>query len=322
MQASENKTSQRIGFLLVPNFALMSYASAVEPLRAANLIAGVELYSVVALSADGRPVASSSMLSVDCRDIALSGDAFHTVFVCAGGGPKDWNAVEGVHGTLRRLARKGVRIGSISSGAYVLAAAGLLDNRDFTVHWEHATLLKEAFPHLSPRQARYVIDGDRVTCAGGVAPLDMMHAMISQRMGSHFARRVSDWYLHTAVAEPGAPQRGSAPERFGTHHPALLTVLEKMEATIERPLDRAAMAKLAGISVRHLDRLFAENLRSGFLDTYRNIRLDHARQLLEQSPLSIGEIAFATGFSGAGHFSTAFKSRFGDTPSALRARIS
>ena len=175
MQTPENKTSQRIGFLLVPNFALMSYASAVEPLRAANLIAGVELYSVVALSADGRPVASSSMLSVDCRDIALSGDAFHTVFVCAGGGPKDWTAVEGVHGTLRRLAPKGGRIGSISSGAYVLAAAGLLDNRDFTIHWEHATLLKEAFPHLSPRQARYVIDGDRVTCAGGVAPLDMMH---------------------------------------------------------------------------------------------------------------------------------------------------
>ncbi len=154
----------------------------------------------------------------------------------------------------------------------------------------------------------------------GVAPLDMMHAMIAGRMGSHFARRISDWYLHTGVAEPGAPQRGSAPERHGTHHPALLTILEKMEATVEQPLDRRAMARLAGISIRHLDRLFAEHLPTGFLETYRNIRLDHAKKLLEQSPLTTAEIAFATGFSSAGHFSRAFKTRFAMTPSGFRMR--
>jgi transcriptional regulator GlxA family with amidase domain len=249
-------------------------------------------------------------------------ESCHTVFVCAGGSPNDWNTVQDCYPVLRRLARKGIRIGGISSGAYVLAAAGLLGRRDFTIHWEHASLLKEAFPDLAPRQARYVIDGDRVTCAGGVAPLDLMHAMISERMGAHFSRRVSDWYLHTAIAEPGAPQRGSLPERFGTHHPALLTVLEKMEGTIEVPLDRRAMARLAGISLRHLDRLFSEHMTSSFLKTYRDIRLNHARRLIEQSPLSIAEIAFATGFSGAAHFSTSFKALFNETPTEMRARIS
>lgn len=320
MTLTENSSVQKIGFLLVPNFALMSYASATEPLRAANLIAGIDLYEIMPLSVDGVAVCSSSGLSVACADLAMAGPACHTVFVCAGGGPRDWARVDAAHGTLRRLARQGVRIGGISSGAYILAAAGLLDNRDFTIHWEHAGVLKEAFAHLTPRQARYVLDGDRVTCAGGVAPLDMMHAMIAGRMGSHFARRVSDWYLHTAVAEPGAPQRGSAPERHGTHHPALLTVLEKMEAAIEQPLDRREMARLAGISMRHLDRLFAENLQAGFLETYRNIRLDHARKLLEQSPLTIAEIGFATGFSSAGHFSRAFKARFAVTPGGFRMR--
>lgn len=87
-----------------------------------------------------------------------------------GGGPQDWTVAENSYGTLRRLARQGVRIGGISSGAYVLAAAGLLENRDFTIHWEHAPVLKEAFGHLTPRQARFVFDGDRITCAGGVAP--------------------------------------------------------------------------------------------------------------------------------------------------------
>ncbi|RUW99059.1 GlxA family transcriptional regulator [Mesorhizobium sp. M8A.F.Ca.ET.059.01.1.1] len=321
MVTNESKSLQPIGFVLIPNFALMSYAAATEPLRAANLIAGIPLYDVISLSPFGQKVRTSSCLNIECADLLVQGGTCHTIFVCAGGTPQDWTDRDGLYGTLRKLSRQGVRIGGISSGAYLLAAAGLMDNRDFTIHWEHAGLLKEAFPHLSPRQARYVIDGDRITCGGGIAPLDMMHAMISERMGSHFARRVSDWYLHTAVGEPTAPQRGSAAERFGTHHPALLTVLEKMEATIEQPLTRDAMAKVGGVSVRHLDRLFAEHLEIGFLDAYRNIRLEHARRLLEQSPLSISEIAFATGFSSAGHFSKAFTARFSNTPSRFRDKM-
>lgn len=318
MQVFAQKNIQRIGFVLMPNFALMSYASATEPLRAANLIAGADLYETIPVSFDGQAVRSSSGIPVDCQPLTSVGEGCHTIFVCAGGTPQDWILPESTLALLRRLARQGVRIGGISSGAYILAAAGLLDNRDFTIHWEHAPVLREAFSNLTPRQARFVLDGDRITCAGGVAPLDMMHAMISQRMGAHFARRVSDWYLHTAVAEPEAPQRGSLAERYGTHNPALLSVLEKMEATIENPLDRQTMAKLAGTSPRHLDRLFANQLGGSFLETYRAIRLDHARKLVEQSPLSIAEIAFATGFSSAGHFSGSFKAYFGRTPNALR----
>ncbi|HVY21072.1 MAG TPA: GlxA family transcriptional regulator [Bauldia sp.] len=318
---ADSAATQRIGFALIGNFALMSYASATEPLRAANLLSGVPLYDILPLSADGRPVASSSGIAVDCAPIASRGRRCHTIFVCAGGGLADWQGQETMIASLRRLARQGVRIGAISSGAYILAAAGLLDGRDFTIHWEHAPVLRETFPHLNPRQARYVMDGDRITCGGGVAPLDMTHALIAERMGSHFARRVSDWYLHTAVAEPTAPQRGSAAERFGTHHPKLLAVLEKMEATVERPLSRTAMATFAGVSARHLDRLFTSHLGEKFLAAYHRIRLDHARRLLEQSPLSIAQIAFATGFSSAAHFSRIFKGAQGETPRERRETI-
>lgn len=314
-----DRQTQRFGFLLLPNFALMSYASATEPLRAANLLAGRSLYAIEQLSQVGRPVLSSGGIEIACKDISTAGAEFHTIFVCAGGDPNDWIVPEKLFSALRRLSRMGVRLGAISSGAYVLAAAGLLDNRDFTIHWEHAPMLREAYPELSPRQARYVIDGDRITCGGGVAPLDMMHALISERMGTHFAGRVSDWYLHTAIADPSDPQRGSAAERFGTHNPTLLTALEKMEATIENPLDREAMAHFLSISSRHLDRLFTQHLGAGFGETYRRIRLDHARRLIEQSPLAIAEIAFATGFSSTAHFSQVFKSHYGRTPSSLRA---
>ena len=313
-----DRQTQRFGFLLLPNFALMSYASASEPLRAANLLAGRSLYAIGQLSQGGRTVRSSGGIDIACEDIAAAGAEFHTIFVCAGGDPGNWVETDRLFSPLRRLSRLGVRLGAISSGAYVLAAAGLLENRDFTIHWEHAPVLREAFPELAPRQARYVIDGDRITCGGGVAPLDMMHAVIAERMGMHFAGRVSDWYLHTAIADPSDPQRGSAAERFGTHNPTLLAALEKMEATIEKPLKREAMARFLSISSRHLDRLFTQHLDAGFVETYRRIRLDHARRLIEQSPLAIAEIAFATGFSSTAHFSQVFKDHYGRTPSSLR----
>ncbi len=196
----------------------------------------------------------------------------------------------------------------------MLAAAGLLDNRDFTIHWEHAPALKEAFPHLNPRHARFVLDGGIATCGGGVAPLDMMHAMIARTSGTDFARRSATGYLHAAVAEPAAPQRGSAAERFGTNHPALLAVLEKMETAIERPLDRTAMARLAGVSPRHLDRLFREHRGAGFLDTYREIRLRHARPAPAAEPALHPGDRLRHGFFEPAHFSNAFKRLFSETP--------
>jgi len=317
MSQEDHRNIQRIGFILVPGFALMSYASAIEPLRAANLLAGRDIYILSTHSTEGDAALTSSSIPVPAGPLPGRGADLSMVFVCAGGTPVDWD-VPAILACLRQLARDGVRIGGISGGPYLMAAAGLLKDRDFTIHWEHAPALIEAFPDLSPRQARYVLDGNRITCGGGVAPLDMMHALIAERMGADFARRVSDWYLHTHVESSGAPQRASLAERYRVNHPGLLTVLEKMEATIEAPLDRQAMAALAGVSPRHLDRLFAGNMQSSFLLEYRKIRLAHARRLLQQSPLSISEIAFATGFSSAGHFSRSYCTAFGEPPRSSR----
>lgn len=317
MASFDTRNVQTIGFILLPGFALMSFASATEPLRAANLLAGREIYRLRIFSPDGRPSLSSGGVPVPAEPLPGRGSGLGTVFVCAGGSPMDWQ-YPAVLASLRQLAREGVRIGGISGGPYLLAAAGLLAERDFTIHWEHAPALLEAFPTLTPRQARFVIDGNRITCGGGIAPLDMMHVLITERMGADFARRVSDWYLHTDVSEPTAPQRGSLAERYGVHHPGLLSVLERMEETIEMPLGRAAMARIAGVTPRHLDRLFAAHLNVTFLEQYRLIRLAHARRLLEQSPLSISEIALATGFSSGAHFSRAYRSQYGVAPGQTR----
>jgi transcriptional regulator GlxA family with amidase domain len=309
---------QTFGFILLPGFALMSFAAATEPLRAANLIARRRLYDVV-LYGEADVTPSSSGIPAPTRPLPTRADDLTAVFVCAGGSPADWRR-PAVHEALRRLAGEGVRIGGISGGPYVLAEAGLLKGRRFAIHWEHAPALVETFPHLRPEPARFVIDGPRVTCGGGVAPLDLMHALIAERMGAEFAPRVSDWFLHTQV-EPGAgPQRASLAERFGVHHPVLLNALEKMTATLEAPLSRDAMARFVGVSARHLNRLFAEHRGGSFLDDYHRLRLEHADRLLRQSALSISEIAFATGYSSSSHFTRAYRRLFGAAPSATRAR--
>jgi transcriptional regulator GlxA family with amidase domain len=308
---------EQTGFLLLPGFALMSFASATEPYRAANLLAGRPLYRL-RFFGEGDAVASSSGVLVPVEPLPSRNSGLEVLFVCAGGAPGQWQRPE-VHNCLRRAATDGVRLGGISGGPFILAAAGLLSKRRFTVHWEHAPTLAEAFPNLTPEQARFVIDGDRLTCGGGIAPLDMMHALIAGRLGAGFARRVSDWFLHTEIGVPEGPQRASATERYGVYHPVLIRVLEKMAGTVEGPLSRATMARFAGVSPRHLDRLFAELLGSTFSSHYRNLRLDHAMQLVQQSPLTILEIAFASGFSSAGHLSRQFKARFGTTPRRTRA---
>lgn len=316
--STPSTVSERIGFLLLPGFALMSFASASEPFRAANILAGRALYRTVAFAEGGGRVRSSGAAELEAVALPARDWGLDMLFVCAGGSPEAWHRPS-VHAALRQAASEGVRLGGISGGSFVLAAAGLLRGRRFTIHWEHAPALREAFPDLSPEQARFVIDRDRLTCGGGVAPLDMTHALIAERMGADFARRVSDWFLHTEIGAAAGPQRGSLPERYGVHHPALVAILGQMEASVEAPLTRQAMARLVGLSTRQVDRLFREHRGTTFAADYSRLRLDHAARLLRESPLSVAEIAFATGFSSASHFSRRFREAFGRSPAEARA---
>lgn len=308
---------QNVGFILLPGYALMSYASAVEPLRAVNLLAGQTHYRISHFSPGGGMAEASSGAQVPTRPVREAGEDLHIAIVCAGGDPSQWH-YPGLLDRLRYLARAGVRVGGISGGPYVLAAAGVLANKRFTVHWEHAPALMEAYPDLIPEKSRFVIDGNRITCGGGVAPVDLMHALIAERMGDEFARRISDWYLHTHVGAATEGQRASLAETYGTNNRVLLVVLDKMENTPETPLDRASMARFAGVSERHLNRLFRTQLGSTYLRTYLRIRVEYAGRLLRQSSLSVAEVAMATGFSSASHFSRTYQALIGHPPSAAR----
>ena len=187
-----------------------------------------------------------------------------------------------------------------------------------TVHWEHATALAEVSPHLVIERSLYVIDRDRVTCAGGSAPMDLMHDLITQHHGTEFARQVSDWFMHTNIRPSGGPQRAGLLERVGSQNPIILDAVKTMEAHVAEPLPLESLAKTAGVSPRQLNRLFAEKLGRPTMRYYREVRLEKAQSLLRKSPLVLTEIALATGFANSSHFSRAYAAQFGQPPSAHR----
>ena len=266
----------------------------------------------------GRGASSSSGLFVPAERPLADAGRLDLVIVCAGGNPASFRDARSFE-WLRRNARRGARMGGVSGGPWLLARAGLLRGYRMTLHWEHAEAFAEEFPDHDLRRSLYELDRDRLTCSGGTAPLDMMHAVIAREHGAGLAMAVSDWFLQTTVREGGNPQRMALRHRTGTSNRAVLLALEAMEATAENPLPRDALAQTAGVGVRQLERLFRTHLGRSPASQYKRLRLERSRALLRQSGLSIMEVAVASGFGSASHFARAYRAAFGRTPSAERA---
>lgn len=239
------ETPQTVGLLLIPGFALMSYASVVEPLRAANLLAGKELYRWIHISPGPATVTASCGATVPCPVEAGDAVKLDLLLVCAGGNPtafKDRVTLQ----WLKTLAARGLRIGGVSGGPVILARAGIMDGYHMTVHWEHAPAVAEGFPNIMLTRSIYIVDRNRLTCAGGTAPLDMMHALIAERHGPELARRVSDWFMHTDIRPAQSAQRASLTERYGVHDDRLTAALELMESHPGEPLKGARRRGASG----------------------------------------------------------------------------
>lgn len=309
--------TKRIALLLIDGFALMSYAALVEPFRAANVLAGRTLYawSHTALSGD-HVIASNGARLIAERRIGEAAD-HDILFVFAAGDPARFDD-EVCFGWLRGQARRGIAIGGVSGGPYLLARAGLLAGRRATIHWEHAAALQAEFPDLRLEPGLYVIDGDRMTCAGGTAGLDLALALIERDHGAVLARRVGEWFIRAEPRKAEDLQRTGLATRHGTANRRLLPMLAAMEAALEDPVSQETLAARAGVSVRQLERLSRAELGASVGEVYLALRMDRAMELLRSTGLSVTEVAMACGFRSPAHFSRRFKQRHGRTPVSLR----
>lgn len=312
-----NPTQVSIGILSIKGFAMMSYASLAEPFRGANQLGQSELYRIIDIGVNGDPVQSSGAANIVPSTTIADIPKLDYLFVVAGGNPLSFNDKK-VMNWLRRMARTGLCLGGVSGGPVILALAGLMHGRRMTLHWEHEKMLAEIQPSLLIERTLYVIDRDRVTCAGGTTALDLTHALIARHHGTNFARSVSEWFLHTEIRPAFSAQRDSLAERIGSTHNAILGSVQMMENHIADPLTLDHLAAIAEVSPRQLNRLFTEKLGLPTMKYYRELRLENSRNLLLNSSLPITEIALATGFSGSSHFSRTYTAHFGNPPSHSR----
>lgn len=311
------KAKYSIGFCLIPEFSSLAFISAIEPLRLANRETIQNMYSWKFYSVDGKPAVSSAGMEFSVAGSLSEIEKHDCLIICGGLNITRYCSNE-LMSALRKAASYGADIGSICTGTYVLAKAGMLKGYRSTIHWENTSGIKEDFPDLEITTELFEIDRNRLTCAGGTASLDMMLSLISSHLNQDIALAVADQLIHHRIREGNERQRMELRARLGIAHPKLLAAITCMENNLEEPFSCGELAHEVGLSIRQLERLFQKYLRHSPTRYYLKLRLDRARYLLAQTSLPIIEVALACGFVSASHFSKCHREHFGHTPSEER----
>lgn len=308
----------KLTFLIFTGSSIMCLASAIDPLRAANRIAGTRLFDWSIVSADGgAPVTTAGLpVAVEGRfDPAANAD----VVVVIGGFGARSQASSTLVAALRRAAGAVRAIGGVEAGTWLLGRAGLLEGRAATTHWEDLEDFAVAFPECDVRPDRYVIDGPVFT-AGGASPVfDLMLHLIRTRLGMAVALDVASVFIYDQARAATDAQPLVSLGRLDGYDPRLAQAIRLMEAHVERPLTVAAIARRAGVTARTLEKVFATAIGETPGAYYLRLRLNAARRLVLDTSEPMTDIAARTGFSSAAAFSRAFSTAFGKAPRRMRA---
>jgi len=306
---------KRYVFLLLPGFSPLGMTCAQEALALANRYAqGRQYYDWLLLSEDGGPVTAWNGLQVSVQAGLIDLDHRDTLIVCAGV-DAGAGSTRKVLGWLRRETRKGMDFGSISSGSYTLALAGLLNGRRATTHWEYASAMAELFPDIDLQDVIYTVDGRIFTCAGSAASIDLILERIGADYGTELATWVADQMVYPAPRPDSQAQRGFLAGQLGIRHSSLVLAIDIMQSNLEDPLSPTELSRAAGMSTRQLERLFARYLATSPNRYYMRLRLEKARSLLAQTDLPLTEISLLCGFKAPSHFSKAYRKAYGVPPS-------
>jgi len=317
METARPAPGRRFGFLTLPTYSMIALTSAVEPLRMANRVCQRDVYGWSLATLDGQPATASNGLSLS-PTVALDDiGPVDVIFVC-GGVDVQRAVTPQLVGALRRLAQRHVDLGSLCTGGYALAKAGLLDRYRAAIHWENMSALREEFPRILWSDQLFAIDRDRYTCSGGIAPLDLMLNMINEHLGGDIAPSISEQFILDRIRSDRDRQHIPLQAQVGLFHETLIKAAALMEANIEQPMPLDAIAASVGVSRRQIERLFKRHLNRVPTRYYLELRLRRARELLLQTPMSVMDITIACGFQSPPHFSKCYRSLFGHPPSAER----
>jgi len=313
---------RHIALLTFDDVQILDVTGPAAVFGAANDAAGYAFYRVHILSPQGGSVTSNCGLAVVTAPLAsVRPGAIDTVLV-AGGSKRGLKALAqdaSAAAWLRRACARARRYGSVCTGAFVLAACGLLDGRRVATHWEATGVLGRNYPDVEvDANSLYVEDGRVWTSAGVTTGIDMCLALVARDLGDAVANAIAR-RLVLYARRPGYQSQFStvlaAQEKADSPFAGLV---DWIRAHLDAPLDVASLADRAGMSPRTFHRRFTDALGETPARFVETLRLDHARTLLQTS-LALKSVAAQTGYGTPAQLSKAFARRFGMSPGLFRA---
>lgn len=306
---SQSKPS-RVGFLLLENFSLPCFTQALDVLVTANLISPGSV-KVHTFTHDHTEVMSDLAIPIrpdtPLTDVRLSD---LDIMIICGGLRAARTIPQWLMALLRKLAKLPIMLGGLWNGAWYLGTAGLLDGYRCAIHPEQRIALSERAPNTNVSNEALAFDRNRLTASTPAAAFQMMIQWLATNHSPKLANAVDD-KLDGDQAKFRSYHKSNQPRVSRV----LREIITLMEANLEEPLEQEQLSKMVGLSIRQIQRLFKEQLKTTPQKYYFQLRITESRRLLQNSNASIFDVALACGFVSCTHFSRTYSAFFGHPPS-------
>jgi transcriptional regulator GlxA family with amidase domain len=305
------KQPVKISFLLFDQFSNNSLGNCLEPLRACNSFVTEPIFEWQFLTIDGQSIQSSSGLPI-LPDGPLSDMQRCDYLLVNSSYDYEMYNTPKTRVALQKSARLSGTVVGLDTGAWLLAAAGLLEGKTATIHWDVLDSFADIFPSISVERKRLIEDGNRITCAGAMSSFDLALLIVSKCLGQSSKVDLEAFFILQDAAIIVEPPHKNARD------PLLNKALELMHGNMENPLSRTMLAQRLSCQAKTLDRRSIAEFGAPLAQVYRHIRLSAAQQLVTSTRLSIFEVSLRCGFQNPSAMTRAYKARFGITPSQNR----
>ncbi|WP_372399934.1 GlxA family transcriptional regulator [Azospirillum sp. HJ39] len=302
-----------VAFIVYPGYSVMALA-VVTAFEVANSMFGDPPYELHFVSEKGGPIRTSAGMMLDTE--VFTNMPFDTLVI--GGATVPEPSTPGMIAFMKDAPNRHRRIAAVCTGAFVLAEAGLLDGRRASTHWMHARDLQRQFPKVKMEEDRiFVNDGPIWTSAGMTAGLDLCLALIENDLGPELAKAVARKLVIYHRRGGGQTQFSTLLE-LSPKSDRIQAALTYARDNLHKPLSVPDLAEAAHLSPRQFSRAFHQETGQSPAKAIENLRVEAARNLMEQSRHPIDVVARQTGFSDRDHMRRAFLRAFGQPPQVLR----
>ncbi len=307
----------QVTLLVLPESSMMSLASVLDTMRAANRVAGRDLFKWSIATLSGKPARLTSDILIE-PDVVLDMQSCGDALIIIASFNHQHHAGPAHLRLIKRLARNFTAVGGIETGSWILARSGLLERRSATTHREDLEEFATHFPSTDLKPDRFVIDGNLFTTGGASPTFDFMLYLIRVRYGYPLAMEVSSVFIYDSWQNAADLQPLVSLGMLEGKEPRVAAAIHVMEQHIDDTLNIAQVAAQVELSVRMLEYLFRQTLNMSPAAYYRRLRLQAARRMVEDTRLKLQEIAIRTGFNSLSSFSRLFRNYYRQSPGECR----